>query len=263
MLSKVRSIGAAVISGHNQQLTFDDTVGSWDRAQQVATGYDSSEIVNRVTSATRAVLGGSAVFERDGVLFDKPDYRWPVAAGLLRNAAQHSELRVIDFGGSLGSLYWQHRALFDGIPITWTVAEQPAFVEAAKRLNLEPLAFTSDLPAALSATKPHVAILSSVLQYLDEPWQLLSTLANSPIDTVIVDRTPMWRGAFDIPTVQEVPPHIYRGSYPAWILSTPRMFDAFREWHIVARFAGIEPPMKTRRGHAFTWEGFIAERPAT
>ena len=260
MLSKLRSIGAAVIPGRNQQLTFDDTVGSWERAQQVATGYDSSEIVNRVTVATRAVLEGSSVFERDGVVFDEPDYRWPVAAGMLRSATRHGELRVIDFGGSLGSLYWQHKDLFAGLPITWTVVEQPAFVQAAEQLRLAPLEFTTDLSAALSATKPHIAVLSSVLQYLEEPWQLVSTLSKSSVDSMIIDRTPMWSGSFDIPTVQEVPRHIYPGSYPAWILSSQRMAETFRHWHTVARFPGIEPPMKTRRGREFTWSGFIAER---
>ena len=260
MLSRIRSLSTAVMSGRNQQLTFDDTVGSWERAQQVATGYDSSKIVNRVATATRAVLEGSAAFERDGVSFDEPDYRWPVAAGMLRSAARHGELRVIDFGGSLGSLYWQHKELFSGLSVTWTVVEQPAFVQAAEQMALAPLEFTTDLSAALSATKPHIAVVSSVLQYLEEPWQLVTTLSKSSVDSMIIDRTPMWSGAFDIPTVQEVPRHIYPGSYPAWILSSPRMTDAFRQWHTVARFPGIEPALKTRSGRAFTWSGFIAER---
>ncbi len=59
--------------------------------------------------ATRKVVAGEAVYERDSVVFDHLEYAWPLLACLLQIAAERRSLRVIDFGGSLGSSWRQNR----------------------------------------------------------------------------------------------------------------------------------------------------------
>ena len=240
--------------------TFDDTVGSWEAAQGQSSGYDSSAILKRVHESTEKVLRDEAAFERDGIAFTVPEYRWPVLAGLLDVAARDGELRVLDFGGSLGSVYWQHRDFFTGLKVTWGVVEQPGFVVAGKALGQESVEFFPSVPECLSHVSPNVVLLSSVLQYLSDPERILNELKATPADTILVDRTPMSDFGTNIACVQVVPKHIYPGNYPAWIFSRQWLREQFSNWDIVSEFEGIEPPGRTKKGVDFTWDGLIARR---
>ena len=260
MAPTFRSRVARLVTGAPEPLVFDDSFGSWEAAQAAAVGYDSSEIVDRVVRSTRAVLDGSALFERDGVVFSEPEYRWPVAYALAASAARHGELRVLDVGGSLGSVYWQHRGLLPDDVAAWTVLEQSAFVDQSQALNLDPLTFATDLTDGQQFGPWNVALMSSVLQYLPEPWEMLESILDTGVDCLVIDRTPFHTGPRDIPSLQRVPAHIYPASYPAWILSDARLQQALQGWQIVASFPGIEPAMRTIRGVNFTWSGLIATR---
>lgn len=245
-------------------LVFDDRVGSWANAKAQSSGYDQQAIVEQVTRATQAVLAGEATFERDGVTFFEPEYRWPIAYSLMRAFANsrsqdRGELRVLDFGGSLGSVYFQHRALLPSTEINWTVIEQPAYVAAGRAHCGAPLNFAGSIHE-LDTTEWDLALFSSVLQYLDDPWTSLREVMALGTQLVAIDRTPFHTGSQDIPTVQHVPEHIYAASYPAWILSHQRLLDEFKDWRIIATFPGIEPNMRTQAGVPFTWSGCIAER---
>lgn len=255
-----RSQVVRALLGGPAPLTFDDSCGSWEEAAARAGGYDSTEILDRVTQSTKAVLAGEALFERDGVVFHDPEYRWPVAYALEASVARHGELRVLDVGGSLGSVYWQHRALLPKQIASWTVIEQSDFVERGRTLNAAPLSFARDLTEARQFGPWHVALLSSVMQYLPHPWEVLASVLDSGVDCLVIDRTPFHAGESDIPTVQRVPAHIFSASYPAWILSDSRLSTALDGWRILARFPGIEPRMRTRRGVEFVWSGLIATR---
>ena len=248
-----------------EPLVFDDRVGSWSAAREQSTGYDEQMIVEQVTQATQTVLAGRAAFERDGVTFTQPEYRWPIAYALQRAAGAPSvqargQMRVIDIGGSLGSLYWQHRNLLPDVDISWTVIEQPAFVTAGRALRTKEVEFAESIDDLGPETGGDVALFSSVLQYLDDPWTVLRAVMASGVNQLVIDRTPFHDGTRDIATVQHVPAHIYAASYPAWILSRSRLESELADWRILAEFPGIEPAMRTRSGVAFTWSGCIAER---
>lgn len=79
-------------------------------AVNASTGYNSDEIIKKVKESLLKVKSGEAIYERDSVLFDKINYSWPLLAGLLWIASQKADrLNLIDFGGSLGSSYFQNR----------------------------------------------------------------------------------------------------------------------------------------------------------
>ena len=245
----------------SRQLTqFDDTSGSWEAAQAQSSGYDSGAILRQVKASIEAVLRGEAAFERDGVAFTDPEYRWPLLAALLDVAARDGELNVVDFGGSLGSVYWQHRKFFTGIKVTWGVIEQPGFVTAGKNLPQNTIDFYSSVSEYTSVINPNVILLSSVLQYLPDPEQVLNELKATTASTIIIDRTPISDSHTNIPCVQVVPSHIYSGSYPAWIFSRSWLQNQFVGWEIVAEFDGIEPTGRTKNGVHFSWDGLIARR---
>src|SRR3954462_11924975 len=98
-------------------LSFVGDYDSWDAANSDASGYESEEILRRVVDATKKVVAGEAMYERDSVVFDRVQYAWPVLASLLQVALETKSLRVIDFGGSLGSSWWQNRSYLERLDI--------------------------------------------------------------------------------------------------------------------------------------------------
>src|SRR3954462_15124415 len=107
---------------------------NWQEALSLTKGYDASAILEKVKSAVLKVKNGEAVYERDSVLFDKIEYSWPLLSALLWIALKKiNELSVVDFGGSLGSSYFQNKMYLRTLKkLRWNVVEQKNFVEAGQ-----------------------------------------------------------------------------------------------------------------------------------
>jgi putative methyltransferase (TIGR04325 family) len=203
-------------------ITFDGPFETWEEAATQSSGYDTDEILEKVLAATLKVKGGEAVFERDSVLFDSVQYAWPVTAGIMWAAARDSgRLSVVDYGGSLGSSYFQNHEFLEKLTsVRWSIVEQVNFVEAGRK-NIEDdrLVFYQTLQECFSRESPNVALLSSILQYIENPYKVLDDLMSSGIEILLVDRTPFHDGDKDIIAVQTVPEAIYNASYPLRIFS--------------------------------------------
>lgn len=238
---------------------FSEFDGSWAEAVQTVSGYGSENIVQQVREALSAVRDGRATHERDGVLFPDIQYSWPLLAGILAASADNrGDLNVLDFGGSLGSSFFQNRKYLALIPkVTWTVVEQESFVRIGRdEFQTDILRFEDNLSTALDTAQPHVALFSSSLQYLEVPHTFLEKISKSQVQHLIIDRTPFHSGVSDLLTIQTVPPEIYMAQYPAWILSLPRFEQQLEShWQLISRFDTLEQPMKTRRGTDFFWQG--------
>lgn len=207
---------------------FSGNYDNWNEAVHVSSGYGSSLIFEKVKAAALAVKNREAVFERDSVLFHQEEYNWPLLALLLRIAGENdNRLTVLDFGGSLGSTYFQHRKMLDAIDLSWQIVEQPHFVEFGKQaLEETSLHFYFSIEEAVAAGKPDVILLSSVLPYLEAPYKRLDQLSELRTPDLVIDRTPFLENArIDRLTVQKVAESIYPATYPAWFFSKER-FDA-------------------------------------
>ena len=67
----------------------------------------------------------------------------------LAAAANGGRLEVVDFGGALGSTWWQHREELSALGLRrWVVVEQPQFIEAGREFAGEILGFAPTLAAA-------------------------------------------------------------------------------------------------------------------
>lgn len=195
---------------------------NWQAAQVDATGYNSEIILERVRNSLLKVKNGEAVYERDSVLFDQIEYDWPVLAGLMWVAAQHNgRLSVLDFGGSLGSSFFQNKSFLTALKeVKWSVVEQPHFVQAGiNHFQDEQLYFFSTCEQCVEKHNPNVIILSSVLSYIEKPFELLKYLSSLQIEFMIIDRLPVINGGRDIIKLQKVNPVIYPASYPTWFFS--------------------------------------------
>lgn len=234
---------------------------SWDEAMLASTGYDSEIILEKTRIALLKVKNGEAVYERDSVLFDEIEYSWSLLAGLMWVAARSGgTLNVLDFGGSLGSTYFQNRAFLSALPeVRWNIVEQSRYVETGKACFADDrLCFYADIADCLADTQPNVVLLSSVLQYLERPYAILDQILALSCNHIIIDRTPFWAGPTDRLCVQTVPPSIYAASYPCWIFSRQLFHDYLNEkWQIKAEFDSLDnlsAPVKA------VWQGLILER---
>ena len=201
-------------------ITFEGPFATWDEAVRMSSGYDSQEILDKVLAATLKVKNGEAAYERDSVIFNEVHYAWPVAAGLMWAAAQDGgRLSVLDFGGSLGSSYFQNRQFLEGLQnVRWSIVEQTHFVKVGKQyIQDERLRFYETIDECVKTEKPNVVLLSSVLQYLEKPYDFFELLLNIDADSLIIDRTPFLNSdADDLVKVQVTPSSIYSAAYPLW-----------------------------------------------
>lgn len=225
---------------------FSGPYDSWTTAQSNSTGYDAELILAKVLEATLKVTKGEAAFERDSVLFDKPEYEWPVLLGLMWGAARNGgRLSVLDFGGALGSCYFQSRDFLQGLPATtWSVVEQAHYVQCGQaHIQNEVLRFYSTISACATEQSPNVVLLSSVLQYLEKPHAILDELSHIGADLLIVDRTIFNTGASDVIYVQHVPDAIYKASYPVRSFSEETLINAIGNgYRLVSDFQSLTFP---------------------
>ena len=244
-------------------ISFAGDYASWEDARRDAIGYDAGVILDRTRAALLQVKRGTAVYERDAVIFDRPQYPFPVITGLLRaSLTAGTRLRVLDFGGSLGSTYFQCRPLLRSVAeVEWSVVEQPAHVACGREHFADAeLRFYSTVDECFSERRPDTLLLSSVLQYLPDPYQTLAALLARGWHHLILDRTSFLAADRDRLTVQRVPEWIYPASYPAWFLSESKLtalIDA-AGYTLLTDFAAIDQcGPADERGY---YKGFIYER---
>jgi putative methyltransferase (TIGR04325 family) len=251
-----------------EKLNLSGDYRSWTEAMQDSTGYDAPLILEKTKAALLKVKAGEAVYERDSVLFDEVQYAWPMLAGLMWVAAQsNGRLNVLDFGGSLGSTYFQNRFFLRDLSfVRWNIVEQQSHVEAGKAVfEDEHLKFYPHIKDCLSETEPNLVIVSGTLQCLERPYDILADLSETPCRHMIIDRTPFWDGPKDRLCVQKVPASIYQASYPSWILSKQQFFFTLKKqgWDIIAEFESLgrfEGPVDFSHRGVITARRFFQEQ---
>lgn len=213
---------------------------TWDQARLCSSGYDGELILEKVKFAVLQVKSGKAVYERDSVLFDKIFYPFPLLTGLLNAAlAFQGKLSVLDFGGSLGSTYFQCQNFLKNIgQVQWGVVEQPHFVKCGREfIEDHQLLFFDKIRECAAALEPNVVLVSSSLQYLPNPYVILDELIECDAKYLIFDRTPFCNAATDFITVQYVPKKIYPASYPCWIFSRGKFLSTLlSQYELVTEF---------------------------
>lgn len=248
--------------GKNQKvLIFSGNYKTWDEAKSRSAGYESGVILEKVKTAAEKVKRGDAAFERDGVAFREPDYRWPLIASLLFAASlQKNRLSVMDFGGSLGSAFFQNRKLLSHLELLWSVVEQKPFAEeGAKRFSDRTLRFFDSIEEAASLS-PNLALFGSSLPYVPKPYEILAKITSLPVRYLVVDRTPFIKDGDDRLTVQTVPAKFGGGSYPAWFFSEKKFLNFFSPaYELVAEFKALEGTVAFD-GIVATYKGFLFKK---
>jgi len=237
---------------------------SWEDASAHATGYSDPRILERLLESARAVSTGAATYERDGVLFHRTEYSWPVVAGLMKAAAtDRKALSVMDIGGSLGTSYVQNRRFLEDYKrLRWSVVEQPHIAQAGKaEFEDGRLHFYDSIEACLKKERPNVVLLSSVLSYLADPYALIRRIQEFGPAWIIVDLTLVHDGDKDKVMVQHVAKSIYEASYPCWLFSYDALDSALRRsYTLVEAFEPFTDPVFSFGVQSLRFQGFILRR---
>ena len=245
----LKNITAPVASALFQRLSgpdsgFSGNYRTWDDARRDSGGYDSDIILSRVKEALLKVKDGEAAYERDSVLFDEIEYSWPLLAGLLWVASRNgNRLNLLDFGGSLGSTYFQNRQFLQHLDeLRWNIVEQDNFVETGRSMFEDShLRFYKNLETCITEQRPDTILLSSVIQYLEKPYDLLADIISKGFNQIIFDRTSFLTKGDDRITVQKVPSGIYPASYPAWFFNREKFLDFFSgSYDLITDFDSFE-----------------------
>jgi putative methyltransferase (TIGR04325 family) len=204
---------------------------TWEDAQVRAATYDQPRILKKVLHATLEVKAGRAAYERDSVLFHEPAVEAELLDCLRRVAANNGgRLRVLDFGGSLGTTYWQHRTELQLLTeLRWDVVEQAHFVEAGRlHLQNDVLRFFKTIDEAEYECPHDILLASTVVQYVRDPHSLLTEFAARSFRYLVLHNLPLHDDESDYVTIEHVPPKIYPATYPAWFLNRVRFLAHFK-----------------------------------
>lgn len=209
---------------------------NWEEARGLSVGYDSGIILEKVRDAAIKVKNGEAICERDSRLLERIEYSYPLLAGLMWIAAnEEGRLNIIDFGGSLGSSYFQNRFFLETLKdLNWNIVEQKHFVECGKGyFEDNKLRFYESIEECLKVQAPDAILFSNVIQYIEKPYDLINDVVNKSFKYIIFDKTAFNRTNSDRLVIQKISPDIYDASYPCWFLNIDRFKENFKTKYIL------------------------------
>lgn len=159
---------------------------------------------------------------------------------------------MIDFGGGLGSVWHRsHDVLHAGVA-SWSVVEQPHFVARGReKYQKAQLGFFESMAEAAATHPPDAIIFSSVLQYIERPFELLAEAAALQPAAILIDRTPYAHSHKDVILVQEVPASVYAASYPLYIFGAGSIEGSLQpDYRLILSFDASDGAWPYRGGTA-------------
>jgi putative methyltransferase (TIGR04325 family) len=221
---KVRWVGIIIknfFSKRKNNFFFTGPFDNWEDALKNSEGYENKKIIEKLFKSAMKVKNKKFAYERDTVLFSKPSYDWLILHNILKHCNNHKNLNLIDFGGSLGSTYFQHKFFFVLFKsIKWNIVEQKKISSIGKKFfKNKNLNFYDDLRVAMKENAPKFILLNNVLQYIENPLHIINLLSRYKGITIIIDKIIFTKQDKDIIIVQKTPKRIYEASYPLRIFS--------------------------------------------
>lgn len=244
-------------------VSFSSPLSSWEEGKRVGAGYQEQEILNRVITARSLAKVGAGKIERDGVVLSAPpEPPWRLLAAVwLAMSREQEVVRVLDFGGGLGSTFdLCERWMGNCLELRWFIVEQGHVAAAGRVQNTnERLKFGSSIEEARQEGEYDLCILSGVLQYLRAPEDVATAIVELRPKVVLVERTPVASVVYPLLTVQKNR-YPLAGRYPAWLFPegyVERLFE--REYVLWTHFKGEDTPV-IWRGRTVSFNGAILRR---
>lgn len=199
---------------------FSGPYKSWEIAQSKSNGYNSNEIFEKVKISADKIKKNQIGYERDSVILLDDDYDQNILS-IFDNFLdeKYKVLNILDFGGSIGSLYFKYRKKIN-LSFNWSIIEQQNFVnEGIKNFQNNELNFFYNIEDYASKHKVDVVLLSSTLQYLKNYKDIIFKLIDLNPKYIIILKTPFSTKKNNEVFIQKPLKHIYKSTYPSWIFS--------------------------------------------
>jgi len=208
----------------NQHISFQYGFRTWEEAsKKIDASYADHAILEVVRGAAARVRSGEFPYERDGVLFKQVEINWHLISLIYIHLAEvkSDRLNVLDFGGGLGTTYYQFINSFPhkNLKINWVVVEQENFVKVGQAEFTSLELFFAEAVQSCKFEGKFVALALGVLQYLEDPYKYLSEILEMGPEYFLFDATPFSNTGQESFSLQIVPSSIYHASYVA------RVFD--------------------------------------
>ena len=237
---------------------------TWDEAKKESIGYDTDTILLKVKESLLKVKNDDNLYELDTLLYKRYDYpyNWQALTSLLLiSQLNDNRLNVVDFGGSLGSSYFQHRRMLSHLTeLNYQIVEQNHFVEEGKKsFEDNHLSFHYNLENCIKGIKTNCLLLSGVIQYIEDPYKLIKEILQYEIDYIIIDRTPFFLNMPDRITIQKVSPDYHEAIIPCRIFNYERFKNYFLEkYNVITESISIDGRMRVE--DVFAEQRFILFR---
>jgi len=184
-----------------------------------------------------------------------------LAALLVALQGPARDVRVLDFGGALGGLYYQLRHF---VPrrrsLSWVVSETAIMAQRGTRdFATDELSFISDI-GALQGSKLDVVIASGSLQCVPDPPATLKALSQLA-DHLIINRIPLVDGSSDRLTIHHVDPSVYAARVPNWFFGESLWLTRCRDlgFEVVMRW-GVPQDVVRLDGQPIAFSGMLWSR---
>ena len=123
-------------------------------------------------------------------ILDSNNLKIITAIGLLSESP-----RILDIGGSAGTHFFLAKTIYPQKDFEWRIYENEALVKETTKKEIDSqLNYYWDFISVIENYAPDLIILSSTLQYLDEPLEKMKALIDLGSHYILVTKTPMSEG---------------------------------------------------------------------
>jgi putative methyltransferase (TIGR04325 family) len=195
---------------------------NWKEAVKNSGTYNNDRIFKNSKKSFLKVINNKAKFERDSVIFSQEKLNEPLIKLMekIRKKNNKKKLVILDYGGSFGSTYFQNKkVLSNKFCYQWDIIEQKKIVNFANRsIKFDNLTFQTSLNNYLKKNRPNIVLFSSVIHYLETPFEIILKLINKKVDYFLILNTPFFQNETKI-KIQINPKNIYEANYPIRIFN--------------------------------------------
>jgi len=210
------------------KVQFIGPYNNWKNASKNSKGYKNEKVLKKIIKNSIISAKNNKFYERDGKLLSDNNYPKEIIKFLNLNFKK--KLKVVDFGGSLGSFFFQNKSRIKAKLIEWIICEQDYLINAGlKNIKHKNLYFIKNIKE-LKKFKPNVALFSSVLEYLEKPKKHINEILKiKSIKYIIIDRLIVSNDIEDKIFIQKNTKKYFNMTYPCRIFSKNNFLSNYFE----------------------------------
>jgi putative methyltransferase (TIGR04325 family) len=150
-------------------------------------GYASADLATIVVEKTEIFKSSTSAHDQTVSLHEFALF------SALSSLPASGPITVLDFGGGAGATYYRARNWVSAPSVQWCVVETAVMVSEAGSTSTDELSFHAGISSATEEMlkPPDLILISSALQYLDQPEAVLENLLDIEAGSFVVARTPL------------------------------------------------------------------------